>query len=232
LAAMGEMIENIAHQWRQPLSVISSAVTGMQLQKELNLNENKEDDIKSLILVNQSVQYLSKTIDDFRNFLKTDKIKSKISINNTLEKSLSLLSSKLKNRNISIIKNLEELTICGIENELLQVFMNILSNAKDVLEDKRIDEKMIFIDITKDNKNVVISIKDNGGGINESIINRVFEPYFTTKHKSQGTGIGLYMSQEIVQNHMGGTISCTNTSYEYNSKNYTGAMFKITLPLC
>jgi len=231
LAAMGEMIENIAHQWRQPLSVISSAVTGMQLQKELDIDGNKEDDIKNLVLVNQSVQYLSKTIDDFRNFLKTDKIKSKISIKETIEKSLNLLSSKLKNRNISIIKNMEDLTINGIENELLQVFMNIFSNAKDVLENKNIDNKMIFIDIFKDNKNVIILIKDNAGGINESIISRVFEPYFTTKHKSQGTGIGLYMSQEIIRNHMSGTINCDNVSFEYDSKKYAGAQFKITLPL-
>ncbi len=231
LAAMGEMIENIAHQWRQPLSVISSAVTGMQLQKELNIKSDPEDEIKSLVLINQSAQYLSKTIDDFRNFLKTDKIKSDISIKDVIERSLGLLSSKLKNRDINIIKNIEEVSILGIENELLQVFMNIISNAKDALEDKNIDKKFIFIDSLVEGSDVVILIKDNAGGINEEIINRVFEPYFTTKHKSQGTGIGLYMSEEIIKNHMEGTISCTNIDYTYDLKEYSGAQFKITLPL-
>ncbi|WP_419765864.1 MAG: PAS domain S-box protein [Arcobacter sp.] len=231
LAAMGEMIENIAHQWRQPLSIISSAVTGMQLQKELNLNDDPEDEIKNLVLINQSAQYLSKTIDDFRNFLKTDKIKANVHIEDTIEKALDLLSSKLRNRSISIIRNLESIEVLGIENELLQVIMNIISNSKDALEDKKVENKMIFIDAFAENHDAVILIKDNAGGINEEIINRVFEPYFTTKHKSQGTGIGLYMSEEIIKNHMEGTISCTNTNYTYESKDYSGAMFKITIPL-
>ena len=230
LAAMGEMIENIAHQWRQPLSVISSAVTGMQLQRELNISD-PNDEIKSLILINQSAQYLSKTIDDFRNFLKTDKIKSDVDIKDIIERSLGLLSSKLKNRDITIIKNLEEISVLGIENELLQVIMNLISNSKDALEDKHIDKKMIFIDVFKEGLDAIILIKDNAGGINKDIISRIFEPYFTTKHKSQGTGIGLYMSEEIIKNHMEGTISCTNTTYTYDSNKYTGAMFKITLPL-
>ncbi|PLY08539.1 MAG: hypothetical protein C0626_11815 [Arcobacter sp.] len=231
LAAMGEMIENIAHQWRQPLSIISSAVTGMQLQKELNINNNPEDEIKNLVLINKSAQYLSKTIDDFRNFLKTDNIKANIQIESTIKKALDLLSSKLKNRDIDIIENLENIEVLGIENELLQVIMNIISNSKDALEDKNIEKKMIFIDAFVENADAIILIKDNAGGINEEIINRVFEPYFTTKHKSQGTGIGLYMSEEIIKNHMEGTISCTNTNYTYQSKEYSGAMFKITIPL-
>ena len=231
LAAMGEMIENIAHQWRQPLSIISSAVTGMQIQKELNLPGNIEDEIKSLALINNSAQYLSKTIDDFRDFLRTDKIKAEISIKATLDKSLDLLSSRLKNRNISIIKNVENLSVIGIENELLQVFMNIINNAKDALENKKIEEKLILIDVTKEGDDVVIIIKDNAGGINEEIINRVFEPYFTTKHKSQGTGIGLYMSQEIIRNHMAGAITCYNSLYMHNTKWHKGATFKIVIPI-
>ncbi len=230
LAAMGEMIENIAHQWRQPLSIISTAVTGMQLQKELKLN-NYEDEIKTLKSINNTAQYLSKTIDDFRDFLKTDKIKSEFSVKKSLEKSLNLISSKLKNQNIKVIKNIKDMNVEGIENELLQVFMNIFSNARDAFENSEIKNKYIFIDIYKEENKVIILIKDNAGGIKENILTRIFEPYFTTKHKSQGTGIGLYMSQEIIINHMNGAISCYNSNFEYNNKTYKGAAFKISLPL-
>ena len=230
LAAMGEMIENIAHQWRQPLSVISTIATSMHIQKELGINKNS-DDIENLNSINNSVQYLSKTIDDFRDFLRTDKIKSKFELKEALEKSLNLISSKLKTKDIIIIKKLEELIVEGIENEIIQVLMNILSNSKDAFEDKKIEKKLIFIDIFKQEDNAIILIKDNAGGINNEIIDRIFEPYFTTKHKSQGTGIGLYMSQEIINNHMNGSLSCFNTIYKYDSKEYKGATFKIILPL-
>ena len=230
LVVMGEMIENIAHQWRQPLSIISSISTSMQIQKKLKVSE-EEDELKNLKSINDSAQYLSKTIDDFRDYLKTDKMKYSFKIENTLEKSLNLLSSKLKNRDIKVIKNIQNFEIEGIQNELIQVFMNIIGNAKDAFNNEDQVNKYIFVDIFKEDNNAIILIKDNAGGINENIINRVFEPYFTTKHKSQGTGIGLYMSQEIINNHMNGFISCFNSTFEYDNKIYKGAIFKINIPL-
>jgi signal transduction histidine kinase len=109
--------------------------------------------------------------------------------------------------------------------------MNLLNNAKDVLEDKGVENKLIFIDIYKQNDKAVFSIKDNGQGINKDIINRVFEPYFTTKEESNGTGIGLYMSKEMVEKHMEGKLKVKNETYTYENSEYKGACFKVYLPL-
>ncbi|WP_428023452.1 sensor histidine kinase [Arcobacter sp.] len=231
MAAMGEMIGNIAHQWRQPLSTISTTATGLKLQKELDM---LEDDflVKSLGEINTSVQYLSATIDDFRNFFKVNKEKSTFYIKSPLNKAISLVFAQYKNLDIQIIENIEDVEITNYHNELIQVLINLLNNAKDELIKKDTNIKRFIFISTKINKeNLVIEIKDNAGGIPNNIINRIFEPYFTTKHKNQGTGIGLYMSEEIIKNHMKGTISCDNTIYTYDSKEYKGALFKITLPL-
>ena len=230
MAAMGEMLENIAHQWRQPLSVISTASTGLQLQLEFSNNLPPVMLEESLNSINEQSQYLSKTIDDFRNFFHQNKEKEKFDIKNSIEKSLYLVSSRVKNHNIHIIKNLEEIEIKTLENELIQVFLNIINNAIDKLNDKK-DDKYIFISTKIINNELNIHIKDNGGGIPNNIINRVFEPYFTTKHRSQGTGIGLYMSNEIISKHIHGTLSVDNISYDYKGANFYGALFKITIPL-
>ena len=230
MAAMGEMIENIAHQWRQPLSVISTISTGMIFKKEIDLDD-KEEDIKELEKINDATQYLSQTIEDFRDFLKTDKPRMMFELNNTLNKSLKLISSKLKNREIDIVQNIDDVSLYGIENELIQVLLNIFNNSRDILEEKIVKNKVIMIDVSKDEDNAIIRIKDNGGGIQEDIIDRVFEPYFTTKHKSQGTGIGLYMTEEIIVKHMNGEISCYNEQFEYKGDIYKGACFELILPI-
>ncbi|UTJ06462.1 PAS domain S-box protein [Arcobacter roscoffensis] len=230
MAAMGEMIENIAHQWRQPLSVISTIATGIKFKKELGIYDEKEEFLE-LEKINESSQYLSETIEDFRDFLRTDKPKSLFNIINTFDKSLKLISSKFKNREINIHKDIENVSLYGIENELVQVFLNVFNNAKDALENKKIENKILLIEVKEDNSIANIKITDNGGGIKEEIIDRIFEPYFTTKHQSQGTGIGLYMSQEIIVKHMNGKIKCYNTQIEYEGKNYFGACFEISIPM-
>ncbi|RXK07244.1 PAS domain S-box protein [Halarcobacter bivalviorum] len=229
MAAMGEMIGNIAHQWRQPLSVISTAATGILVQKSIGIND-PENEEKSLNAINRSAQYLSQTIEDFRGFLKLDKEVKLFNISKTINESLSLSSMNRKNKQITVITNLEEeIEVYGIKNEFIQVMMNILKNAEDALVDKKSD-KFIFIDSFLEDQKVVIKIKDNAGGIDSKIMTRVFEPYFTTKHQSQGTGIGLYMSQEIIKNHMKGKLFVENESFEFMSKNFTGACFIIELP--
>ena len=137
--------------------------------------------------------------------------------------------ARIKNKDIVVISNTEMVNIWNFERELLQVLLNILKNAIDILETKD-NEKYIFIDIYEENNMAIIKIKDNAGGIKEDIIGRVFEPYFTTKHQSQGTGIGLYMSQEIVSRHMNGELIVENITYEFENKTFTGAMFTIKLP--
>ncbi|MBU0925697.1 transporter substrate-binding domain-containing protein [bacterium] len=230
MAAMGEMIENIAHQWRQPLSVISTVATGAKLKKELGLL-NDDDFYETMNIINNSSQHLSNTIDDFRNFFSNDKEVALFDIDIPIEKVLYLISTKLKNRNITVVKNCKETFVTGLENEFIQVILNIINNAMDAFENKNNNSKFIFIDAYKENKSIIIKIKDNAGGIERNIIDRVFEPYFTTKHKSQGTGIGLYMSLEIIKKHMNGNLTVNNEKFTYKDIKCTGAQFTIELPI-
>ena len=229
LVAMGQMLENIAHQWRQPLSLITISASGIKIKKELDLFE---DDflLSSLNTIEYSAYHLSETIEDFRDFFKPDREKSLFSMNSALDKTFKLLQIQLDNKQIKVIRNVDDLSITGFEREFLQVLLNIFKNAMDALESIP-NEKYIFVDIYKEDTSLIIKIKDNAGGIKEDIIKRVFEPYFTTKHQSQGTGIGLYMSEEIITKHMDGVLEVENTSYEFEGENFIGALFIITMPL-
>ncbi len=230
MATMGEMIENIAHQWRQPLSTMTASASGIKMQKEFGiLDETNLNEFLDAIL--ESAKHLSQTIDDFRNFFKTSKNEENFKINLVFNKTLSLLSSKFKNRNIKIIKQIEDINILALQNELIHVILNILNNANDALDKIKSEEKYIFISCYIENNQAVIEIKDNANGIKKEIINRIFEPYFTTKDQTNGTGIGLYMSKEIVIKHLHGTINVKNSTYTYKNKTYTGAKFIIKLPL-
>lgn len=226
MAAMGEMIENIAHQWRQPLSIISTGASGMRLKKELCSLEDKHF-YETMDTIINTAHYLSTTIDDFRYFFKPNKDKAYFSLKRCCERSLELIKPKLKD--IELVVEIEEVQNFGFENEMVQVFMNIISNAKDALEHSKVDKKYIFITISSQVKGAKIEIKDNAGGIPESILNKVSEPYFTTKHKAQGTGIGLYMCEEIISKHMDGKMEIANQSFVYEGNQYNGALFTITL---
>ena len=232
LASMGEMIANIAHQWRQPLSIISTLATGIKLEKELAIS-NEQSEIDSLDMINQNAQYLSQTIDDFRNYFKKSNYMNTIFTNNLLDKTLKLIAPRLKNKNIEIIMNNENIEIETYENELVQIYINIINNAIDAFEDfKEVDySKYIFIEIKKIDASLEIKIKDNAGGIEDEIMNRIFEPYFTTKDEKQGTGLGLFMCNEIVTKHLKGDIQALSSTFSYEGKEYKGTTFKITLPL-
>ena len=228
LASMGEMIANIAHQWRQPLSIISTSATGIKLQKEMGILDD-DSEIKSLDCINENAQYLSNTIEDFRDFFKKSKTKNFVNLNNLLEKTLKLILTRLKNKEINIIKNSIDIEFETYEREIIQVFMNIINNSIDAFENKDYD-KFIFFETQKFENKIVIKIKDNAGGIPENIIDRIFEPYFTTKEEKQGTGIGLYMSNEIIVKHLNGKILVTNESFEYKNQKCKGSQFIIELP--
>ena len=231
MAAMGEMLENIAHQWRQPLSTIGICTSGMELKKNLNMLEDK-DFYDSINHIKTSISYLSNTIEDFRSFLDKDKVPSEININHLIQKVLDILNPSLNSSNIEVIKNIDDFEFVTIENDLIQILMNIITNAKDALKDLKNEEpRYIFINISKNQKNIVIEIFDNAMGIKDEIISRIFEPYFTTKHKSQGTGIGLYMSKILVDNNLKGTIFVENYKFLYNNIDYKGAKFNILLPI-
>lgn len=226
MAAMGEMLANIAHQWRQPLSLISSVASGMKVQKELNI-DNREDEIKSYDMILKQVRYLSTTIDDFRNYFRPDKEKTTLNIREVFDKTFQLID--LKSKGIRVVQHIQDIELKALENELIQVLINILNNAKDALQDK--SDKIIIINVEKHKESMIISIHDSAGGIDEAIQNRIFEPYFTTKHKAQGTGIGLYMVEEILTRHMGASVEVKNSEFEFEKATYSGAEFIITFNL-
>ncbi|MDY3203975.1 MAG: HAMP domain-containing sensor histidine kinase [Arcobacter sp.] len=231
MAAMGEMIENIAHQWRQPLSIITTSASSIKLKKEYGVLEDKECE-ESLNYIIDTANYLSNTIDDFRYYFSPQKNKNLFKSIDLIEKALNIVKISFNKNDIKIVKEIEDCEVLTFENELLQVIINILNNAEDELIKKEKDfEKYLFIKIVKEKNNLEIFIKDNAGGIKEEIIDRIFEPYFTTKHKSKGTGIGLYMCEEIINKHIKGTISVSNEKYVYQNKEYIGAMFKINIPI-
>ncbi|MEA3315708.1 MAG: HAMP domain-containing sensor histidine kinase, partial [Campylobacterota bacterium] len=231
LASMGEMIGNIAHQWRQPLSVISTASSGMQLQKEYGLLTDELFQ-ESCNTINTNSQFLSATIDDFQNYIKGDTKIVKFNLIDTINSFIKLISSSLKSYSIDIILEAEEKReLFGYPNQLNQCFVNIFNNAKDVLiQNNEASNRYIFITQKIIDNKIQIALQDNAGGIDENIMDKIFEPYFTTKHKSQGTGLGLHMTYSLV-NSMGGTIEVQNIKFEHNGKNQKGALFNIIIPL-
>jgi len=225
---MGEMIGNIAHQWRQPLSVISTGATGMQTQKQYGLLTN-EIFIQTCDAINNNAQYLSKSIEDFKNFIKGDRTKKEFNLIDNINSFLHLVEGTIRTYDIQIIKDIQEdIKINGYSNELIQCLINIFNNAKDALIEN--DNKLIFLTTLIDKESVIIKIKDNGGGIDETILRKIFEPYFTTKHQSKGTGLGLSITHKLIVEGMNGTIKAQNTEYQYNDKRYVGAEFIIPLP--
>ncbi|MEA3289740.1 MAG: HAMP domain-containing sensor histidine kinase [Campylobacterota bacterium] len=226
MSSLGEMIGNIAHQWRQPLSIISTASTGMQFKQELgileegNLNETCD-------LINENVQFLSTTIDTFRDFIQENKEIRKSILQDEIKKILKIIDASFTNEHIKIINNtssIEPIELTMVSGELSQVLINILNNAKDAIQlSDTIKDHWIKLDLEKTSDHTIITIEDNAGGIPEDVLPKIFEPYFTTKHKSQGTGLGLHMSYKIVVESLKGKL------YVQNTKN--GAKFFIELPL-
>jgi signal transduction histidine kinase len=232
MASLGEMISNIAHQWRQPLNAISTAASGMKLQSELGILE-KETITKTTDNIVNYTQYLSKIIDEFRNFIKQDQAKVDTTIDSIIRKSLLLISSKIKNSNIEIINsNSLQTSIHTFENELIQSILKITQNAIEALsKDTHQDDKLILISTYIDESNLYISIQDSAHGIKEEHLEKIFDPYFTTKHQSQGVGLGLYVTYQIVTTQLNGKIEVSNKTFSHNHKEHFGAEFLISLPL-
>ena len=230
LAQMGEMLSMIAHQWRQPLSAIAAATGSMDLHMQLDKYDQQymKEKIKS---INTYTEHLSTTITDFRNFFKPDKEKSLTSLNTIVEDSLGIIGTSLKSQGVvveTVLDSKEE--IYSYPNELKQVVLNIIKNAQDVFIEKaqeespskKISQPSVVIKAQTADTEVHLTIQDNAGGIHEDNIECVFDPYFTTKGKSDGTGLGLYMSKMIVEDHCEGNLSVENRD--------DGACFAIRLP--
>ena len=202
MAAMGEMIENIAHQWRQPLSVITTVASSLKLKKEYGvLNDSEYEEELSHII--ETANYLSNTIDDFRYYFSPDRDKNLFNTKSLINRCIKIANMDFLNKHIKIVKNIEELTVYSYENELLQVIMNILNNAKDELikiENK--ENRFIFIDVYKNQNSLIIKIKDSAGGIKKEIIDDIFEPFISSKEHS-GMGVGLNIAKKIVDEQDG-----------------------------
>ena len=220
-AAMGEMISNIAHQWRQPLSTLSLVVQNILMDYRDNRLDRAtlEQYIDS---AQQCVTSMSETIDDFRNFFRPDKIKVNFNLYEAVAESLRLLEATLKNNNIHVsISGDRGLMAFGHVNEFSQVVLNILANSKDALADHQSHRRSIEIELRSADHTGMVVVRDNAGGIPADSMDKIFDPYFTTK--PGGTGIGLYMSKTIIEKHMDGSITCINTA--------DGAEFTISIPL-
>lgn len=215
LVALGEMIGNIAHQWRQPLNVIAIGIQNLQLSYQLNeLTEDEFDESAEIIM--KQIYDLSNTIDNFSDIVNDNQAIEPFIIANAIYKSVDIVSASLKQFNISVQYDMDESLVLsrGSRNSFSQVIMNILNNSKDAFEQcEAIQNKVIMIKVYKHNAAGVIMISDNGGGISETIIEKVFDPYFTTKHQSKGTGLGLYITKNIIEKEFEGTLSVNSIDH-------------------
>ena len=223
LAAMGEMINNISHQWRQPLNNLGLLLQNMeQAEKAGELTpEEFGSDIREAMGI---IMFMSQTIDDFRDFFRHDRHRSRILVNKQVSATLEFVAATLKSKRIRwTVAGGEDLAFEGYPNEFSQVLLNILTNARDVLLERRIEEPQIDIRAFAENGRVVVTVTDNAGGIPPEVLPKVFDPYFTTKGPNKGTGIGLYMSKVIIEMHMNGSLTARNTEM--------GAELRIEMPL-
>jgi signal transduction histidine kinase len=220
LAQMGEAINMIAHQWRQPLNNLNAIVLLMDLK--ISKQDNIERDLleKEFVEIETTTTYMSHTIDDFRDFFKPQKEKVEFNLKDCVEGAVRLIEPIMIHDEINIKHTLEDITLLGYSNELGQVIINLINNAKDALLTKNLNtEKNIYILLYQEDRKIVISIEDNAGGIDNKIINDIFAPYFSTKLKNNGTGLGLYISKMIIEEHMNGELSVKNSN--------NGAIFTI-----
>ncbi|MCW8894676.1 ATP-binding protein [Sulfurimonas sp.] len=222
MAQMGEMIAMIAHQWRQPLGAISSINSTIEVDAMLD-SLDKDATIKNTNKISKLVQHLSQTIDDFREFFKPNKQKQKTNCDEAIANTLNIVGNSLKTKNITLKKELN----CNEDfhthrNELIQVVLNLIKNAEDALLENEIKDPYIKLSSYNENEKNIIEVSDNAGGIPNDIIEKIFDSYFSTKKEKDGTGLGLYMSKTIIEDHCGGKLTVFN--------NTQGAVFQISLP--
>ncbi|MBN2826033.1 MAG: response regulator [Campylobacterales bacterium] len=232
MASMGEMIGNIAHQWRQPLNELGLLIQSFKSAYERGMMDAEFIDnrvTKGVLLIEK----MSNTIENFRNFYSPSKNKTNFSLIDSIYKSLAIFEGAFRNNDIELLfehGSREDYSFYGFSDEFEQVFVNLLSNAKDSLVEYNRYERIISIHVKNIDDFIEIEVCDNGLGLSDEVQQKLFEPYFTTKEESKGTGIGLYMSKEIVDKHLKGTIEAYNKTFHIKDKSYSGAAFKITLP--
>lgn len=231
MVSMGELLENIAHQWRQPLSIISSISSGALIQQKYNsLSKIELEDFFSKIF--DTTQMLSKTIDDLKNFFEDEEEIVTFKVGDSLEKAINLFNIKieLNNINIEFNKNINTI-LTGKENEFIQTILNILNNSLDTFITNKIEKKVIKISTNQNSETLQIKISDNAGGVDENILEKIFELYFTTKHKAVGTGVGLYMAYQIITQHFNAHIYAKNSLITIDKEEYKGFSIIINIPI-
>ncbi|MRR34675.1 PAS domain S-box protein [bacterium] len=211
LAAMGEMIGNIAHQWRQPLNTLGLIIQGFPMSMDSGeLTQEYLDERVGRAM--QLIFHMSQTIDDFRNFFRPDKEKVRFDVKQVISNTLSLIGDNFRSLGIQVSFECQrDMDIKGYPNEFSQALLNILMNARDVLEERKVDGPRIMVRLFEENNRVVVTIADNAGGIDETIIGKVFDPYFTSKGPSNGTGLGLFIAKTIIEKNMGGALTVRNS---------------------
>jgi len=209
-AAMGEMINNIAHQWRQPLNNLGLLVQGLQSEYECNMLTAEELDTVVAKAMN-TIMFMSQTINDFSNFFCPDRAKTNFSVMKGLKKVTTMLEAGLYGKGITLlVENEEDVMVSGFFNEYNQVLLKLINNAKDILLERNIAQPLIKVVVTREGDHAVVRVWDNAGGISDASIDQVFDPYFTTKEQGKGSGVGLYMSKMIITEHFGGTLTVSN----------------------
>lgn len=220
MAEIGSMLESIAHQWRQPLNILGLSMTRLSLN--CSLGGGTKDAEKVIEIAEAQIEYMSQTIDDFRNFFKQDRSRIVTNLSALVMEVEALLGPLLERKNIRLRREIDpKIEVLVYPNELKQVLINIINNAREVIEHNRPSEREILIRCHEEEVQCTIMVEDTGGGVPAEIIDKIFDPYFTTKFESQGTGIGLYMAKTIIEKHFLGSLSVYNTS--------KGACFEIRL---
>jgi signal transduction histidine kinase len=226
MAEMGQMIGVIAHQLKQPVSVIRMSAESIKFSKEHDLEFDIEDMYTKIIA---QADFMTETINLFRNFFNPDRVRENVYLQDIINKTLTILNDFLIE--VKVVKNFQKLSskINIYQNEIIQVCINIIKNAYEVQEEKNIDKKVIKITIKEDENYQILSIQDNAGGIDNTIIDKVFDQYFSTKDKNNGTGIGLDLAKQILEQQHNGKITVENKTFTYNKQKYTGACFNLML---
>ena len=234
ITSLGDVMHKIAHQWRQPLAAITMNVNNVKLSIELEEKLDNNELVKCVDNVTDQCKILSTTIDDFKEFFNSkDETINSINLEGIFLKAEQSILESYEINQIKIIKNIDNVKISTKENTLIKSIVNILNNARDAILDNKIDEerRYVFLDAKKYDGEIRISIKDSAGGIKDDVIDKVFEPYFTTKFSSPGKGMGLYMTYQMITENLNYKIEVINSTYNYNSKDLKGAEFIISIPV-
>lgn len=229
MAAMGELLHNISHHWRQPLNVISTAAGSMKISKELGM-EDLDKELKSLDKIINVTSDLSLTIENFKEFFQNDRSEEEFSIEEVFTSYINLTKVSLDEAGFRVITDFEkDLKIINSKKQFKQIILNLVNNAKEFTKNS-IEERILVIKTKSTKDQIIIIVRDNGGGIDSEIIDKIFNPYFSTKEEKNGTGLGLYICREIITKQFKGQIVVENSKFQVDGKEYMGAKFTITIP--